>query len=225
MQTSAVGSTSSSSTSSTAIPVQTLGQNDFLKLLMAQLANQDPTAPVDDQQFAAQLAQFSSLQELQNIGTKLDNLSSSQATANQMQTTGLVGKQVLYSTGTASFDGKTPVALDVNLSAAAGATTAVISDASGNPVRALSLGAEPAGVSAFSWDGKDANGNLLPAGTYGVAVKATNASGQTVGSGVLAQGTVNAVTFSASGSSAPVLIVGNQQVNLSSVVQVVNPGA
>ncbi len=220
-------SSSSSSGSTSTVPVQTLGQNDFLKLLMAQLANQDPTAPVDDQQFAAQLAQFSSLQQLQDIGTKLDTLSSNQAAANQMQTTSLVGKNVLYSipSGLVPFDGTTAVSLDVNLSGAASSVNAAVTDASGNVVRVLTLGAEPAGMSAFSWDGKDTNGNPLPAGSYGIAVSALGANGQAVTGSVYAQGTVTGVAFSSSGSSAPVLIVGNQQVSLSNVVQVVNPGA
>ncbi|HVP67262.1 MAG TPA: FlgD immunoglobulin-like domain containing protein [Anaeromyxobacteraceae bacterium] len=224
MQTSSVSGsgTSSTSSSSSAVPVQTLTQNDFLTLLMAQLQNQDPTAPVDDQQFAAQLAQFSSLQELTNIGTKLDSLISAQSSANQLQTASFVGKSVLFSSNQVAYDGATPVTLGAGLSLPADAAAAVVTNSSGTVVRTLSLGAEPAGVSTFTWDGKDGNGNSLPAGTYNVAVTAARADGQTVTASPLVQGKVTAVTFGSSGAS-QVLLVGGQQVSLSSVVQIVNP--
>jgi len=226
MQTTYVGSSGSSSTSqsgSTAVPVQTLGQNDFLKLLMAQLANQDPTAPVDNQQFAAQLAQFSSLQQLQNLGTKLDTLVGAQSSASQLAAANLVGKDVLFSTDRVQVDGKTTVTVGANLSSAADQAVAVVTDASGGVVRTISLGSEPAGVTNFTWDGKDNNGNQVAAGTYHVAVNAARKDGQAVTASLLSQGKVSAVTFSSTGSSAPALIVGNQQVSLSSVVQIVNP--
>jgi len=225
MQTSSVASsgTPSTSSSSSAVPVQTLGQNDFLKLLMAQLANQDPTAPVDDQQFAAQLAQFSSLQELKDIGTKLDSLIGAQSSAIQVQTANLVGKSVLYNASQVAYDGTSPATLGASLSIPADAALAVVTDASGAVVRTLSLGAQPAGISKFTWDGKDDNGNSVPAGTYNVAVTAARADGKSVAASVLAQGKVTAVTFSSTGSAAPVLLVGTQPVALSSVVQIVNP--
>jgi len=226
MQTSALGSTSTSSSSSaSAVPTQTLDENDFLKLLMAQLQNQDPTAPVDDQQFAAELAQFSSLQELQTIGQQIGNLATAQSAANQMETTGLVGKGVVFSTSQVPFDGADPVTLAANLPSAASSATVAVTDSAGNVVRTLSLGAEPAGMNAFTWDGKDNNGNPVAAGTYNIAITASDANGQTLNASVLEEGTVTAVTYSSTGSSSPVLIVGNQQVSLTNVVQVVNPGA
>ncbi|HTP52418.1 MAG TPA: FlgD immunoglobulin-like domain containing protein [Anaeromyxobacteraceae bacterium] len=226
MQTSALGSTSTSSSGSTsAVPTQTLDENDFLKLLMAQLQNQDPTAPVDDQQFAAELAQFSSLQELQTIGQQIGNLASAQSAANQMETTGLVGKGVVFSTSQVPFDGANPVTLAANLPSAASSATVAVTDSAGNVVRTLSLGAEPAGMNGFTWDGKDNSGNTVAAGTYNIAITASDANGQTLNASVLEEGTVTAVTYSSSDSSSPVLIVGNQQVSLTNVVQVVNPGA
>lgn len=226
MLTNSVTSTSSSSASSStsAMPTQTLDQNDFLTLLMAQLQNQDPTQPVDDTQFASELAQFSSLQQLTDIGSTLDSMLSAQSSANQLQAANLVGKNVLYQTTQVQADGKDPVALGVNLSLASDSTVAVVTDASGNVVRTLSLGAEPAGVTNFTWDGNDQSGNPVSAGTYNVAVTATRTDGQSVTASALAEGSVSGVTLSSSGSSGtPTLVIGNQQVGLSNVVEIVNP--
>src|SRR5690242_15281966 len=71
-----------------------LGKDAFLKLLTAQLANQDPLAPVDNTAFIAQLAQFSSVEQLQNVSSRLDSLLLATASANQLSTASLVGKDV-----------------------------------------------------------------------------------------------------------------------------------
>src|SRR6266540_5547596 len=73
-----------------------LGKDDFLKLLTAQLANQDPLQPVDNQAFIAQLAQFSSVEQLQNLTSRLDTLLLATASTNQMSTASLVGKDVAF---------------------------------------------------------------------------------------------------------------------------------
>jgi len=214
---------SSNSSTSSAIPTQTLDQNDFMKLLMAQLQNQDPTQPVDDTQFASELAQFSSLQQLTDIGTTLDTMLTAQSSTNQLQTAGMVGMDVLFNTSQVSFDGKDPVSLGVSQSIASDSTVATVTNSSGALVRTVPLGAEPAGVSSFTWDGNDSNGNPVAAGTYNVTVTATRTDSQSVTASVLSGGQVSAVNFNSSGSSAPTLVVAGQQVQLSNVVQVVNP--
>src|SRR6185503_12469561 len=73
-----------------------LGKDQFLKLLVAQLANQDPTKPEDTSQFVAELAQFSALEQQQNTVSRLDTLLMSQATANQTAAGTFIGKDVTY---------------------------------------------------------------------------------------------------------------------------------
>src|SRR5918911_1658535 len=95
----ATSSASAASGSSSATPTSKteLGKDDFLKLLTAQLANQDPLQPVDNQAFIAQLAQFSSVEQLQGVSSRLDTLLLATASANQMNTASLVGKDVSFS--------------------------------------------------------------------------------------------------------------------------------
>ena len=78
---------------------KTLGKDDFMKLLLAQLKNQDPLKPLDGTDFAAQLAQFSSLEQLSNMNTELKNVSVNQMTMNYAQSVNLIGKNVVTNSG------------------------------------------------------------------------------------------------------------------------------
>src|SRR4051812_22477924 len=75
-----------------------LGKDEFLKLMMAQLAQQDPTAPSDSNAFVAQLAQFTILEQMQNVNSSLESLLIGQASANNNSAINLVGKEILYKT-------------------------------------------------------------------------------------------------------------------------------
>jgi len=73
---------------------KTMGKEDFLRLFTTQLKAQDPLNPMDSTQFTAQLAQFSSLEQLTNINTSLANMVSSQYSLQNVMATGMIGKEV-----------------------------------------------------------------------------------------------------------------------------------
>jgi flagellar basal-body rod modification protein FlgD len=212
-----VGSATAGSSAGTASTQKALGKEDFLKLLLTQLQNQDPLQPVDNQAMIAQLAQFSSLEQMQGVAERLDTLLLAQTSANQMSTTGLVGRNVAFRTdGVDWTPGSGPAGLQVQLSANANLGV-VIQDASGRPVRTLALGAQPAGKVELSWDGRDDAGNLLPAGRYTVALVARDGSGNSVGAELRARGLVRGVSFD---SGSPLLLVGGTPVKMSDVVEI-----
>ncbi len=196
-----------------------LGKDQFLRLLLAQLANQDPTKPVDNQAFIAQLAQFSSLEQLQAVGKKLDMMTVAQASSNQLQVTGLVGKEVVFRTDVLHLEGK-PLTLQGNLSGRADSVVAVVTDSNGKVVRTMALGARDAGPFDFTWDGRDDSGSTLPPGDYHVAITAGRVDGSPVEAELRSRGTVDSVIFD---STTPVLMVGTQRVNLSDVSAVSEP--
>src|SRR5512141_1710679 len=99
----------------------TLGKDDFLKLLTTQMQHQDPLNPMDNTQFVAQLAQYSSVEELQNVGSRLDTLLVAEATTNQLGAASLVGRQVLYRTDQVQLTSGTPAPIQVSLDTAADA--------------------------------------------------------------------------------------------------------
>ncbi|MBP2003490.1 flagellar hook assembly protein FlgD [Halobacillus andaensis] len=73
-----------------------LGKDDFLKILMAQLQNQDPLDPMEDKEFVSQMAQFSSLEQMTNMSSTMDNFTKSQRSIPVIQYSGLIGKEVTY---------------------------------------------------------------------------------------------------------------------------------
>lgn len=83
-----------------------LGKDAFLKILITQLQNQDPTSPMDDKEFIAQMAQFSSLEQMQNMTTAMENLLSSQEQTQMMSYANFIGKEVKWHEITEQLDDK-----------------------------------------------------------------------------------------------------------------------
>ena len=167
------------STTTTATSGSQLTQADFLKLMTTQLQAQDPTNPMDNSQFASQLAQFSQLSATQDINTNLQSLSSSLGTSLQtsqvLSSTNLVGRHVMVPSGTAIYSGTAAVSGAVNVTNA-GDVQVQVTDATGTVVRSLDLGTQQTGLANFSWDGKDNSGNAVAAGSYALSA---NNSGST----------------------------------------------
>src|SRR3954453_14024041 len=93
----------------------TMGKDEFLKLMMAQLSQQDPTAPSDSNAFVAQLAQFSSLEQMQNVNSSLQSLLVGQASENGTSAVNLVGKDVTYKTDKVTIEQGKPVTASAKL--------------------------------------------------------------------------------------------------------------
>jgi flagellar basal-body rod modification protein FlgD len=184
--TSATSSTSKSSTSS-------LGQDAFLQLLVTQLQYQDPLSPMDDKEFVAELAQFSSLEQLTEINTGIENLSSQNETQQLMGAVNFIGKTIEATGNAVSLsDGK---ATSVTFTLPNDAETCLVNvlDSSGTVVRTVDLGATSAGQVEFQWDGKDYDGNVMDDGQYQVAVTATDADSNVMTVTSTMSGTVTGV--------------------------------
>lgn len=141
---------------------------DFLKLLTTQLQNQDPTAPLDTNQFTQQLVQFAQVEQQLATNSNLENLIKLQGTAQLTALTPLIGRTV-------EVDGS---ALPLQNGEAAGTytltgptteTSITITNAAGRVVR-TAQGETRAGTHGFVWDGRDNAGNQLPNGIYTVTV-------------------------------------------------------
>ena len=198
----------------------TLDKNSFLTLLTAQLQYQDPLDPMDNSAFVAQLAQFSSVEQLQSANARLDTLAIAQASNNQLQATGLVGKEVRFKTDAVTVTERgAKVKFELNLDGKADETSIIISDSNGRTVRTLKPGPLGEGTNALEWDGLDAAGNPVAKGDYSVTVDARlKDKAQTeIGASLTIRGTVASLLFD---SSVPVLVVNGRHVKLSDVLQV-----
>ena len=198
-----------------------MGKDDFLKLLVTQLSNQDPLNPMDGQQFAAQLAQFSSVEQLLNINESMAAQAEltgllSQSMSNSIAT-GLIGKQIVSSGNQIglSDSGATPVGF--KLDAAADGVTITIKDAADKVVRTIKLGSMNSGIHEISWDGKSDDGARLPEGVYAFEIQGNDADGNSVTASPIMKGTVDRVSFGAEGV---LLWMGGVSVSLAAVQSV-----
>ena len=191
-----------------------LGKNEFLKLLTTQLQQQDPTQPMDNTAFVAQLAQFSSLEQMNNVNDTLTKMLTSQSTALQTTAADMVGKTAVFNTDQVSLiQGKTAT-ITANLSQMAANVNLVIQDESGNNVRVVALGACPSGVNRFSWDGLDDNGNPLPTGTYTSQLLATDVNGKSISLTQNGSARITGVTFD---NGVPKFLAGGSSLQLSDI--------
>ena len=198
-----------------------MGRDDFLKLLLTQMGSQDPSAPMDAQQFVAQLATFANVEQLQHANTRLESMLLAQAASNQLSAANLVGKTARFK-GEALSIGKEGVSgvNRVQLDGEAKDVTVTIKDSKGDVVRTLHLGSMKAGINDFKFDGLDNKGKPLPDGDYKVTVSAIDAAKAPVGASMLQEHTVDAVTYA---GGFPQLVVGDTTVNLADVLEVRAP--
>lgn len=177
---------------------RSLGQDDFLKLMVTQLRNQDPMKPMENGEFLGQIAQFSTVSGIQELQSSFAALSASMQSDQALQAAALVGRTALVASGSATL--KAGEAVDGAVELPSGATDVVvdITDASGAVVRQLDLGTRPAGMAEFAWDGLDAAGAPVPAGKYGISARARIA-GRTESASTLVAAHVDSVTLGGSG--------------------------
>jgi len=150
----------------------TVSQGDFLKLFIAQLQHQDPLSPLDPNELTAQLAQFSSLEQLTGINTRLDTLASVTKQSNGASALGLLGREVSFDGGNVPVTNGKAAPVDFTLDAAAEKVAATVRAGDGSVVRVVDLGALGAGAHTFQFDGKAATGGTVSDGTYSVEVDA-----------------------------------------------------
>lgn len=182
---SVTGSTSSLAPPTT-LPGQQLTQEDFLKLMIEQFRAQDPTQPTDPSQMVAQMAQFSQIAATQQMQASFSQLATSLQSDQVLNASNLIGRQVLVPSSQINLAaGQTGGAGAVNVPGATNDLQVSIVDASGKAVRTLDLGAQPAGLAKFQWDGLDASGKPAPPGSYTVSAGDPNAPFTTYVSGVV----------------------------------------
>jgi flagellar basal-body rod modification protein FlgD len=221
--TAAANAAASSSASGTAAANgTTLGGTDFLTLMLAQLKNQDPTSPIDSSTFLSQLSSLSEVQGITNLNTSFSSLASSLTGSQALQASSLLGHQALVpsSTATLATSGAT-VTGAVSVPQTSGDVVVNISNSAGQLVQQVDLGAQPAGMANFTWNGTNGDGSTAAAGTYTLSAQVNGvASGTAIGTYV--NGTVESVTMGSGSTGMTLNVAGLGSVPFSSVTQISN---
>ncbi|PWI35128.1 flagellar hook assembly protein FlgD [Vibrio albus] len=147
---------------------QDLKQEDFLSLLTKQLAQQDPFKPVSNDQMIAQMASFATVDGINKMNGQFESLNSSMTSNQALQASSLVGRDVLVPGAAGVKQDNAGMAAMVKLPQAVDNLFVRVEDQLGQLVRTIDMGATPSGENRIEWDGKDENGNPLPAGKYNV---------------------------------------------------------
>jgi flagellar basal-body rod modification protein FlgD len=181
---------------SAAAPVNnanTAGSQDrFLKLLVAQMQNQDPLNPMDNAQVTSQMAQISTVQGIEQLNTTLASLLTGMNSAQPLQAASLVGHSVL-APGSSLLLNNGDAEGGAVLAQAVDSLTVTIKDSTGRVLHSVDLGAQPAGTMRFAWDGSTDSGAAAVNGTYQFSLSG-KAGGQNVTPDRLTVGRVTSVT-------------------------------
>jgi flagellar basal-body rod modification protein FlgD len=179
-----------------------LGQQEFLQLLVAQLQNQDPVNPMDGAQFASQLAQFNSVEQLIGVNQGLNNLGISQdlmgASLTNSMAASLTGKEVRALSNQISLSSQENTEINYKLNNSATDVEIIIRTKSGAEVRRQNLSSITSGDHTWNWDGLDNNGKRMGEGEYTIEVIAKNGDNK-VGALTFLEGFANRVRYTSKG--------------------------
>jgi flagellar basal-body rod modification protein FlgD len=214
-------STDQTSASTADAEAKKLGRDDFLKMFLAQLKNQDPLNPMESTQFASQLAQYSSLEQLFNVNENLTSLKTTEEDSSRLQALEFIGKEIVAEGDALSLEAGKAVTGQFDLKAAAECTVA-ISNEEGVAVRRIPMGYLGSGSHTFQWDGRNSAGDAMDPGVYTFQITALNTSGTRVNADTRISGKVTGVNLE---GSAVKLYVGDIPVAITEVKDIRTPSS
>jgi len=150
-----------------------LGQNEFLKLMTTQLSNQDPLKPMENGEFMGQIAQFGTVNGINELLVSFQDLASNLQSSQALQASNLIGRQVLVNHNQGYLPAEGNLLGAVELSSSSDDVAVNVFDASGELLGREELGAQPAGLLQFNWDGTTLSGQRAPSGRYRIEVEAS----------------------------------------------------
>ncbi len=207
----------SQATETTKSKASSMGKDDFLKLLVTQLQKQDPLSPMDSTAFTAQLAQFSSLEELQNINETLGGVGSSQQILTNSQAVDYIGKKIQAVGDKLQHIEGQPTPVEFYLSKDAAGVYVKIYNNYGEFIQDIEAGPMGAGQQRLEWNGLNHLDQPAPEGAYHYEVMAMDADGNTVAAKTFTTGAVSGVSYK---NGLAYLLTADQEIPLGDVVQV-----
>ncbi|MFT5482478.1 MAG: flagellar basal-body rod modification protein FlgD [Halieaceae bacterium] len=207
---------SANSVNTQAAPRSELGQEDFFKLMVAQLENQDPSKPMDNFEFLSQIAQFGTVDGIQGLNEGFSNISSVLYANQAVEAAGLVGRSVVTDSNVGLLGASGSLGATIDIPQTATEVALYIQDMSGRLVHTELLGSAGAGELKIQWDGTDASGNAVSPGQYRISAEAVVA-GQNQVAQVYAHSVVDSVTVDGNGNGVLLNLAGGEQVPVTGV--------
>lgn len=199
---------------------KTLKQEDFFALLTQQLANQDPTKPVDNDQMVAQMTSFTTADGISQLNEQFSSFAASMTSNQALQASSLIGQQVLVTGNTGFKDGINGAISGVIINEQTSQNTEInIYNTAGEVVRTMDVGTQGAGNIEFNWDGTDNQGNSLPPGNYAVQVQG-EIFGKVQALPTAIHRHVDSVSLMGSGKGVVLNLDGNVSIKLDDVIQI-----
>lgn len=195
----------------------TLGQNEFMKLMLTQMQHQDPFKPTGNTEFIAQMAQFSSVTGIDAMRATLDKFVADQASAKMLDAANLVGRTAMITSNEINFNNDSPAVIEYTLPDSTQSTTAMITDQSGELVHRIDLGAKGRGTHQFEWDGDTADQGQATPGLYTVSVEYPGSEGESVAAPLSVATTVKSVNLGANGTNLTLSTGDGREVNITDV--------
>jgi len=200
---------------------QNIGKEEFLELLVAQLTHQDPLNPMEGTEFTAQLAQFSSLEQLIRVNDNLGSLTNLEDAITQSQSVDMIGKQILAEGNTIAMTNGISSNIIFDLDKPTDSASINVFDADGALVSVFDTAELQAGQNKVAFAGFDKAGNPLPDGLYTFKISALDAEEKAVSVTTFSSGIVTGVNIAKDGGTN--LQIGTTEFPLASVVQVSEP--
>ncbi len=199
---------------------KTLGKDDFLKIMIAQMKNQDPTNPFKAEQMASEMAQFTSVEQLQNLNGSINKMADKNKPMEKLAMSQLIGQRAVIDKQRFTHRLGDADALSFELPAAAASMRVSIVDAGGEEVYAKDLGAHAAGNVAFTWDGVRSNTLPAQAGQYQMKIVAKNEHDQPLLTQMQSSMEIRGVSFE---GAEPLLLVGEEKISMQNVLRIESP--
>ncbi len=199
-----------------------MGQKEFLLLFTTQLQNQNPLDPMKNEEFVAQLAQFSQLEATTSMSESLNGLVGSLQKERMLTGASLIGKKVQAPGGPALLEAGRPISGVLELDKNAGAESVALSvyDETGKLIRHIDYGRRPPGDFTVSWDGKNNEGILMPDGNYGLVASVRGYDGSNVQLPISTPSRITAVTYSPEFDDLILEVANGATINLSQVKRI-----
>ncbi|MDH5361453.1 MAG: flagellar hook assembly protein FlgD [Gammaproteobacteria bacterium] len=200
-------------------PSNDVGQEQFLKLMMAQMQNQDPMKPMENGDFLTQIAQFSASKGIADMSDSISSLTQSLASNQALQASSLIGRVVLAPSDTGFLEPGQGMGGSVELPSSTLDMNVSIYDQSGAVVKTIPMGQQASGDIYFAWDGTDEAGNTMPPGLYNIQANA-NINGQNQAMQTMVASRVESVSVGKGGQGVSLNLAGLGSMDFNNVREI-----